>query len=963
MDKRVKKRIRKFQIGRTSVLALLFLALSATLIYRLYVLQIVNGAYYREHFDVMTTKTRTLKSTRGNIYDRNGNVLAYNRLSYSLTLEDSGAYSTKRSHQLSLNGEAYQISKILNSHGDSLSNDFHVVLDDNENYTFDVSGTSLSRFKADVYGRKLVTDMTNEEANSSADDMITYLSREQFMIFRDKDPYTEEELEKAGLPETLSKQEILDIIYVRYQLFTTSYRKYVPVTIATAISDESVAALSERKDTLTGIDIVEDSIRVYDSPEAFASLIGYIGKASADDLAELQVENPRYNNTSIVGKSGIEKVFETTLQGSDGQETVYVNYLGRVLKVDDASRIEPVGGNNVYLTIDKNLQIAVYQILEQRIAGILEKVIINQDSFDMTGIEDTEDIMIPITDVYNAIFKNRVLDTAHFTAEDASSREEELQEIFEEKRDDVFDEIREQLTTSDPLAYEDLDKEMKEYESYIVNDLLMSRTGILNNAAIDKTDETFLAWTRDEEISLKEYLTYAISKNWIDVTAFASSETYLNSEEIYTELSEYIEEFLLTDDSFSKILYKYLIREGTVSGHLIIEAMYDQGIFQTDDGVYNAFEAGRVSDYDLVISKIHNLELTPAMLALDPCSGSAVVTDPESGEIYACVTYPGYDNNRLTNKMDVAYYNRLAADLSRPFYNKATQQKTAPGSTFKLITATAGLEEGVIDENTTFDCTGAFTLLETPLNCWWKQGHNTLNVVGGIEKSCNVFFSNVGYALGVDEDNDFSDTIALTKLQSYAKMYDMDKPSGIEVPEAEPEISDRYAIPSSIGQGTNNYTTTQLARYVTTLASSGTSYNLSLIDRVTDTDDNLVEDYTPSIESNLEVSEETWDLIHEGMRNVVISNPSFNDMPVEIAGKTGTAQESKSRPSHALFISYAPYEDPEVCVAVRIGNGYSSVNAQMVGKDIYQYYFHTIEVDAILTGVAMTDSISNERID
>ena len=963
MDKGLKRRKRKFYVSRLIILGLAFCALSGILINRLYILQIVNGDSYRTNFEIKTTKNRTLKSTRGNIYDRNGKVLASNKLSYSLTIEDSGSYPTTRLRDLSLNSEAYHISKILNAHGDSLSNDFHITVGKDGSYLYDCSGRTLERFKADVYGRALIGDMTDEEASASAEQMINSLvSQKRFGIIRSDRPYTEEELREADMPASLSQQEILDIIYVRYQLFTTQYRKYMPVTIARDISDEAVAALNEENDSLIGIEIVEDTTRVYSNSVPFASLIGYTGKVSSEDLTELQTVNSRYNNESIVGKSGIEKVFESTLQGSDGQETVYVDRFGKVLQLDEDATIHPTAGGNVYLTIDSELQNAIYRILEQRIAGVLEHVIIDAESFDATDV-DRDSIRIPIFSVYNAIVENGVLDISRLSEDTASDAEKQINEIFLRNPAEVFSQIKSQLTGALPLPYNELSDEMKEYESYIVNDLLMSSTKILNSSKIDKTDETYLAWTRDETISLKDYLTYAASRNWIDITAIASDETYLDSQETYLKLSEYIANYLATDLKFSKILYKYLINSKDLSGALIINALYDQGIFNKQDGTYEAFKSDQYTAYDVVIEKIDTLELTPAMLALDPCSGSAVLTDPKTGEILACVSYPGYDNNRLANTMDVAYYNKLAADASGPFYNKATQQETAPGSTFKLITTTAGLEEKAITPTTIFNCTGTFNETETPLKCWLTTGHGPLNIIGGIQESCNVFFCNVAYTLGINEEGNWSDSLSLNKQIQYSRLYNMDQPSGIEVPENDPHVSDQYAIQSSIGQGTHAYTTTQLARYVTTLANGGTSYNISMVDKVTDADDNLIRDYAPGIASSLAISNTTWDVIHEGMRAVIENKDEYTNLGVTVAGKTGTAQESKSKPSHALFICYAPYEDPEIAMAIRIGNGYSSTNAILTAKDILQYYFKLVDASDIITGKAMTDSVNAENVD
>ena len=965
MDKRLKKFIGRIRISRPAVLAIIFVLMSSVLIHRLYDLQIVNGAAYRDNFRLMTTKKRTLKASRGNILDRNGELLASNKLSYSVTLEDNGSYATNRSKALALNGEAYRISKILESHGDSLSNDFHIVLDESGEYAFNVSGRSLSRFKADVFGEAYIDDLTDEQLNASADDMMKNLVGEKdgFAIIRENKPYTPEELADAGLPKELSKQDILNIIYVRYQLFTTSYRKYLPVTIATDVSPDSVADLMEHSTELTGIDIVDDTIRVYDEPEAFASIIGYTGKVSAEDLSELQQENSSYNNNSIVGKSGIERILELNLQGFDGEETVYVDNLGKVLKVDENSRIQPTAGNDVYLTIDKELQVATYKLLEQRIAGILETVIIDAKEFDTSEVTDTANIMIPIYDVYEALISNNVLSLEHLSDPDATDNEKAMNTEFLAKQEEIFTALNNELTGAEPSAYKDLSKEMKEYESYIVNDLLTSKLDILNSTAIDRTDETYLAWTRDETITLRQYLTYAASKNWIDISVFATDETYLDSAEIYSKLSEYIEDYLSTDVDFSKKLYKYLIQQDRISGRTIMKVLYDQGVFSKEDGFYEAYIDGDYDTYDLVLAKIHNLSLKPSMLALDPCSGSAVITNPKTGEILACVTYPGYDNNRLANKMDVAYYNKLAADKSRPFYNKATQQTTAPGSTFKLVTTSAGLEEKVITPTTEFKCTGTFDLIETPLKCWYTQGHGTLNIIGGIANSCNVFFSNVAYLMGINEEGVWSDSLSLGKIQTYAKMYNLDLNSGIEIPEAMPSVTDQYAVPSSIGQGTHSYTTTQLARYVTTLANGGTSYNISLIDRITDAAGNLIQDYSPTVQSKVSISTNTWKIIHEGMRSVIAEKGEFAEFPIDVSGKTGTAQESKSRPSHALFIGYAPSEDPELAIAVRIGNGYSSTNSMLVARDVIQYRFGLADESSLITGQARSDSISSSQTD
>lgn len=966
--KRLKKLLKKITIPRYIVLIIVFLFLAALLIQKIFTLQIIHGQEYVDNFTIQTTKTRTLKSTRGNILDRNGNVLASNELSYSVTLEDSGTYSSTRQKSLALNGEIYKIIQIIEENGDSIDYDFHVIINETGHFAYDVEGVSLSRFKADVYGYSKIEDLKPEEANASASDMIEDL-KANYGLINEKTPYTSEELAAVGLPEELTQEETLKLITVRYALFTTSFRKYVPVTIASDVNEYTVAAILENQNLLEGVDIAEDSVRVYTDSIYFAPLLGYTGKISSEELADLREENPDagYSTTSIVGKSGLEKIMETTLQGKDGSEKVYVDSLGKVLAIDEDSREEPMQGNDVYLTIDKDLQIACYKILEQKIASIVQMNLQNIKTFEADDNTDASSIPIPIYDVYYALVNNAVIDISHFTEADATQTEQKVQQVFERKQQEVFQQISDELTGSNPVSYAELSEEMQGYVSYIVNDMLMEDTGILSSTAIDKNDETYKAWTTEESISLQEYLTYAASQNWIDISQVSDKTTYLDSTEVYQELATYISSYLQSDTAFSKMLYKYMLLDDEISGTDLCTILYDQGILSKDDGVYESFISGQTSAYDLMNTKIGNLEITPAQLALDPCSGSIVIVDPNSGETLACVSYPGYDNNLLANSMDVAYYRKLNSDLSSPFYNKATQERTAPGSTFKPVTAIAGLSEGVITDSDYIYCGGTFDKIQaSPLKCWNLSGHGLLSIRDGIKNSCNVFFSETAYRLGQDEDGTFSDSAATEKLRQYAELMNLDKKSGLEITEASPQVSDQLPIPSSIGQGTHNYTTSQLARYVAILANSGTSYNISLLDKTTDAAGNLVEDFTPEVLSNIELDQWIWDDIHAGMEGVIKSDsnwPIFQDLGVSLAGKTGTAQQVKTRSNHALFVGYAPADEPEIALAIRIAHGYSSTNVEYVAKDVLNFYFGLKDETDILTGKTNSSEVSNVGTD
>ena len=959
MGTKIKRIFKKISLKRTTVLILVFVIMSVVLVRRLFDLQIIQGEDYISKFQARTTKERVLKSTRGNILDRNGDILASNVLSYSLTLEDNGTYTSTREKNLTLNGVAYQVLQILHSNGDDITHSFHIVVDKNGEYAFDVvEGFTLNRFRADIYGQALIDDLKDEQKTATADQMMEFLTgSEKFSIVLSGDrAYTEDELISRGLPLTLTKQEMLDIATIRYELNTNSFKKYMQVTIATNVSEKSVAAIMENKTGLQGIDVVEDSIRQYIDDESMAPILGYTGKASSEELTELRKQNPDYSNDAIVGKAGIEQYMELTLQGTDGKETVSVDNLGKVLKIDEDTKVEPVAGDDVQLTIETDWQSAIYQILKQRVAGVLLTKIDAAKTFDYTYVTDASQIRIPIYDVYNALISNSVIDITKFSNEDASDIEKNLYAKFQQKQQRVFDTISTKLNGSNPPAYKDEDEETQEYLSYICNDLLRDTLGIISKDAIDTSDATYKAWTTDETISLKDYLTYATSQGWIDISSFSPEGEYLDSEEIYQALTAYIIDYLSTDTGFSKLLYKYMLQEDTISGQEICLVLYEQGVLDKNDDDYENLASGAMGAYDFMINKIYTLEIEPAQLALMPCSASAVVVDVKTGDVVALVSYPGYDNNRLTNDMDTDYYAKLALDQSSPFFNKATQQTTAPGSTLKLLSTIAGMEEGIIDEGTYIECTGTFDYVDPPINCWYKNGHGSLDIRTAIEQSCNYFFNMIGFQLGKVGDNEFSEVQSLNKLQEYASLIGLDRKTGIELSEATPKVSDAKAVPSYMGQGNNLFTTSELARYATVMATSGNVFKLTLLDKVMDPKGDVIQEYEPEIEDVVNISSNIWDVIHDGMRRVIQTHSQFDGLGVEVAGKTGTAELDLRHPNHGLFIGYAPASDPEYAVAIRIANGYSSGNACLIANDIFKYMYNLADKDSILTGIASTDT-------
>ena len=950
----IKESILNFITSRIFVLVLIFLAFFGIMMSRIFYLQIINGQNYADSFTMRIKREVSLPGTRGRIFDRNGQVLADNVLSYSVTMEDNGTYKSAREKQSTLNRTVLKVIDIVESHGDNVIGDFGIVYQ-NGSYAYTQEGRALLRFKADIYGYSSIDDLKPEEYVATADEMIEYLcGKKKFWI--SPDLYTEEQIKEYKVPTDLTPEQILKLVTIRYAISSNSFKRYVTTTVASDVSDATVAEILENQSNLQGVDIEQSSLRTYADSKYFANIIGYIGKPDQDELDMLKEQNEDYDANDLVGKAGLEQYMETELQGKKGQRTIYVDSVGNVLEVE--SETQPESGHDLYLTIDKDLQIAAYNILEQRLAGVLVSKIQNIKQYVPGAHSSAMSIVIPIYDVYYALIQNHIIDTSHFTADDATDLERSVQQRFDTQLDDAISRIMAQLQSDSPTAYCDLPSDMKNYMSYIVSDILMGGDQVLMKSAVNTEDATYIAWAKDETISLKEYLEYAISMNWVDVSGLDVKNSYMNSEEIYQVVVDYISSKLATDSNFHTMLYKYVILNDVVTGREVCLLLYEQGILEYDEETVGKLRSGAYSAYSFMMDKIKNLEITPGQLALEPCSAGCVITDPNTGDVLANVSYPGYDNNRLTNTMDSAYYAELNRDLAGPLYSRSTQERTAPGSTFKPISAVAGLEEGVIRSTDIIHATGVFTEAYGSPTCWiynqYHGSHGNINMVDAIRVSCNYYFYEVGFRLGGGRSTGYSSDRALAALSKYAAMFGFDHTSGMELPESDPKISDSDGIRSAIGQGTHLYTVSQIARYVSTIANRGTVYDLTLLDKLTDSEGNTIEDYSASVYNNIDIADNSWNTIQEGMHQVAENTAAFKDLNLTIAGKTGTAQQSKSHPNHALFMGYAPYESPQIAIAIRIANGYTSANAASMAADIFSYYFDLTDKDELLNGSATT---------
>lgn len=905
----IKDFLKKFFSSRLFVLAAVFIVFFGIILARIFTLQVVNGKSYQENFSLKIQMKQPINAARGNIYDKSGKLLAYNELAYSISINDSTTYSSTKEKNKAVNAELAEILTVLKNNGETLNNDFKIDRKKDGTYSFNVSGSSLNRFRADVFGKGSADDLEYDketgidEANATAEQIMEYLMG--------KDNF--------GISSKYDGDLAYRIVVVRYAMLGNRFARYKEVKIATDVSDKTVAYVNEHMDTLSGISVNEDMIRKYNYSEYFSSIIGYTGPISESEYTALHKKNEDYTQNDTVGKAGLEQYYETYLRGKNGERKFYIDNVGRISEI--ISSTDSVAGDDLYLSIDADLQMATYLALQNEIAAIV-----------YSNIKSGE---IPINDVYTALIGNSVINTEHFSKSKASDTEKSVLSVFKSRQKTTLGKIKQELTSS-PEALNTMSDEVLDVFTYIIS--MLKDDQVLLKNEIDTSDSVYQKW-KDQKISPKEYLNYCITQHWIDISQLNVDEKYADSTEVYDALCKYILKNIKTDTEFSKIIYQYMITRGEISPRQLCLILFDQGVLDYDDATVNKLKNGSLSPRDFLMKKIYNIEITPAQLALEPCTGSCVVTDEKTGEIRAMVSYPGYNSNKLANGVDSEYFASLQHDKSSPLLNYATQQKTAPGSTFKLVSATAGLAENVITTSDQIRCTGIYNDISNKPKCWIYPGsHGLDNVSEAIRDSCNVFFYTVGNRLAQKKTGSYNDANGIDLIQKYAHIYGLDQKTGLEISESKSSVATEYPVMAAIGQSDNNYTTVALSRYVTAVA-SGKKYNYQLMNKIVDADGKTVKKYKADYEDISDtLTSSQWDAIHSGMREVVSTMDRFQGFDIPVAGKTGTAQQT-GHANHGLFVGYAPYDDPEITIAVRIANGYSSHNAATAARNVISYYY------------------------
>ena len=366
----------------------------------------------------------------------------------------------------------------------------------------------------------------------------------------------------------------------------------------------------------------------------------------------------------------------------------------------------------------------------------------------------------------------------------------------------------------------------------------------------------------------------------------------------------------------------------------------------------------------------------------DARGGAVVVMNVNTGEVLASASYPTYNPEWFIGTLETDKWNYMNDSKTHPLLNKTIQAAYAPGSIFKMITAIAGLETGVITPKEQMYDTGIYKKYGEEWKCWYytdyHRGHGYVNVTQALQHSCNYFFYETGDRAGIDA------------IAKYALHFGLGKKTGIELPS---ELSGTVAskenkkqwnpgdtLNAAIGQGDNNYTPMQIARYLSAIANGGTVVKPTLIKTIikpdgTEVPREEIENYTneklgiQNEDDGITINPETINIAKEGMRMATseaggTAYSIFRNFKVEVAGKTGSAEAGKDENDndvvHAWFVCFAPYENPEIAVVAMIENGGHGNYAAEIARDVLNQYFGSNETTVInesSTAVPYTEEI------
>lgn len=924
----VNKPKKKKKLLRFNVYFIIMGIIFTVIIVKLLYIQVYKHEDYKEKADTTATKFISEKAPRGNIYDSNGNVLATNQQTYIVTYTSTTDAEENFFQTVDL---------LVDIIGDNLTDDLKIKVDDNDEVYFKYSSTDESSKESErlrfLKDRGFDEDIQNElfpdvesdnlkdeqlaQINSKlldiSDEEIFYELVKDYDLIKLVDPNPNDEKKKQY--DDMSGEELTKIILKDYSM--SDIRKYMVVkdalhiqtvknkdniTLASNIDKDTASIVYQRLNDLPGVDVNTEPVRYYPYKNLASSVLGYISSINSSSAEVYELKG--YDTSSdLVGVSGIEAAFEDQLKGVKGGTTVKVNSKGRVTQ--NLYKLESYPGNNVHLTIDKNLQSVAENSLKDSIAYAATT---SDNGHSYSGANRGAAVVVNVK-------TGEILASVSYPDFDPSD--------FASGK------------LSDEKKNEYLNPDYEAYAQYIINKF-----------GLNKTVNDLFPLNEDG----------------------SRSDPY----DLYPKpLYNYATQGLIPPGSTFKPMTALVgLEEGVITTD---ETIYDSGVFNIHPEVYGTsfgpkcWKSGGHGSLNVcgAIEQSCNFFFYEVAYRLYEKGLSEGLSKTESLNAVAKYAWKfglGYDpENTNVNKTTGIEIDERYGQTYNFETNKQSQIATSKYKLRDILES--GLYQGSggtisfcpFDYSDSEDDSQKLKDAKTSLKNKIKE---ELNKVGTEKLSADDFSAEI--VSDVTDIMNYSEKYQ-TSLASFSSSTTIDKQSKIvanviamhTISDIATQItSPGEQVNGAIGQGINNFSLMQMAQYVSTLANKGTRYKLHFVSKITNPDGDVIQEYSPEVLDETEISDSTWNAIVAGMESVDdgqdgTAAAAFEGFPTDViktAGKTGTAdsrddQYEVGRAPYATYVGFAPAEDPEIAVVSVIYDGGHGGSAARVAKAVYEEYF------------------------
>lgn len=932
---------KKKKISRYVVLNIIMIALFTTFIAKLVYLQIYKHEDYKERADISSTRLISENAPRGKIYDSEGNVLATNIQTYTLT------YTKPNDENENFYDTMNKVFDILSENGEKYEDDLMLKIDSNGKFYFDFKTDDKDtkkiveiRFKRDrglneeveknLFEEEKKSDLTDEEIEKVNNELLKISAEETFYklvktyslqeiinpvpvqeegesnkSYNAKlDAYNEKYDEMSGkeiLDELLTKYSIQDVrkyMVIKDAIKMQSFKGYRAVTIASNIKKDTAFIVYQKLNDLPGIDVSIEPIRFYPYNSLASGVIGYL--SSIDSSKEENYELRGYDVSSdLIGVAGIEAALEDQLKGTKGGTTVKVNSKGRV--TEELFKLDSYPGNNVHLTIDKDTQYAAEQAMKDTMERI-KSIAPNATRGAVVAIEVKTGRIIAMVSYPG--YDPNVFSIPGMLTDELS------QQYFSPDIESYAKEFIQRTGATGGIDYlfpinEETGKREDKFDTYPKPFFNYATQGLLPAGSTFKP-LTAIAGLMENVVTTDEVMqdnTGTWSKEDLPGMVLKNFQGTANGA---TDLRKALQ--VSSNYYFYELGYRlYKNSGGNVNGG---------NINALDTLAKYAWKFG----LGVEPSK-QNSKTMSTGIQIEESFGQVYNFESWKNQIVNTPMYEIVDALKAGNYYSYSFVPLNIEDSDNDPDN-LKEAKTALKNYMKDTLAKVGTDEEVSDNTKYAESLVPYIKKVMDLSDEFKAA---------------VIETSKRRTVNIDEEAGvISDAIAYYIISN----------AGLQIK------TPGQLVSSAIGQGMNNFTPVQIANYVATLANGGTRLKLTLVDKITSPTGEVLQQFEPEVVDQLDIPEEYLQAVKEGMYRVNTSPSNgtaydcFGKFPINVAGKTGTADFStdenykiQGRLAYGNYISFAPMEDPEIAIFSTIYDGFRGSEGATIHKAIYEAYF------------------------